>query len=218
MNRPIPFLMATFLAVSAVSSQTAPPPADPRTTAGTAEGAADQAADPRSAAGSASTGTAEEIQESEQPEPEPETTSTVPAEDPAVPASQDPTAVASRARETAAEQAQREREREQRRADPFDDIYVYLPEGEFDIRTSRLIRNTLFEGRVNYGFVDGDISTYLRYKYYARRSTWRLGVLDSVGFDSVESGSRDCDRVRGGSILFDDRARSRRHIPSQERP
>lgn len=104
----------------------------------------------------------------------------------------------------AAAQRQRERERDQeRRADPFEDVYLYFPEGELDIRTARMIRNVLFEGRINYGFVDGDIETHLRYKYYARRFTWRLGVFDSIGFDSVDSGSGDFDRVRGGSLLFE---------------
>lgn len=101
-------------------------------------------------------------------------------------------------------QAEREREREQeRRADLFNDVYVYFPEGELDIRTVNLIRNVLFEGRVKYGFVDGDISTHIRYKYYARRFTWRLGVFDSIGFESIDSGSGDFDRVRGGALLFE---------------
>lgn len=107
-------------------------------------------------------------------------------------------------RDPLAVQEERDREREQeRRGDLFNDVYVYFPEGELDIRTVNLIRNVLFEGRVKYGFVDGDISTHIRYKYYARRFTWRLGVFDSVGFDSIESGSGDFDRVRGGAFLFE---------------
>lgn len=102
------------------------------------------------------------------------------------------------------EQEERDRERErERRADLFNDVYVYFPEGELDIRTVNLIRNVLFEGRINYGFFDGDISTYLRYKYYSRNYTWRIGVFDSIGFDSVESGSGDFDRVRGGSLVVE---------------
>ena len=100
------------------------------------------------------------------------------------------------------EERDRERQRE-RRGDLFNDVYLYFPEGELNIRTVNLLRNVLFEGRVKYGFVDGDISTHLRYKYYAKRFTWRLGVFDSVGFDSVDSGSGDFDRVRGGGFLFE---------------
>src|SRR5687767_2775532 len=63
---------------------------------------------------------------------------------------------------------------------------VYLPEGEFDIRLKRLIKNVLFEGQVNYEFADGDVSTFLRYKYYARNFTYKLGVFDTLEFSGLD--------------------------------
>lgn len=85
----------------------------------------------------------------------------------------------------------------------FPDLNIYLPEGEFDIRTRRLIKNVLFEGQVNYNFIDGDISTFLRYKYYARNLTYIIGVFDTLEFESVDNFSGDFDRVRGGLIQFE---------------
>jgi hypothetical protein len=89
------------------------------------------------------------------------------------------------------------------RREAFPNINVYLPEGEMTIRLRRLIRNVLFEGQIDYEFVDGDVSTFLRYKYYARNFTYKIGVFDSIEFAAIESGSRDFDRVRGGLLLFD---------------
>lgn len=89
------------------------------------------------------------------------------------------------------------------RGDAFPDLNLYLPEGEFDIRVRKLIKNVLFEGQVNYNFVDGDVSTFLRYKYYARNFAYKIGVFDTIEFDSIDSGSDDFDRVRGTLLLFD---------------
>ena len=88
-------------------------------------------------------------------------------------------------------------------ANNFPNLNIYLPEGEFDIRLRRLIRNVLFEGQVNYEFADGDVSTFLRYKYYARNFTYKLGVFDTIEFSGVEEGKLDFDRVRGGLLLFE---------------
>lgn len=81
---------------------------------------------------------------------------------------------------------------------------VYLPEGEFDIRLKRLIKNVLFEGQVNYEFADGDVSTFLRYKYYARNFTYKLGVFDTLEFSGLDDDEQlDFDRVRGGLLIFE---------------
>jgi len=80
---------------------------------------------------------------------------------------------------------------------------LYLPDGEFDIRVRKMIRNVLFEGQVDYNFVNGDISTFLRYKYYARSFTYRLGVFDSIEFASLDSGTEDFNRTRGGLLMFE---------------
>jgi len=66
-----------------------------------------------------------------------------------------------------------------------------------------LIRNVLFESQIDYKFVTGDISTFLRYKYYARNFTYKIAVFDSIGFSGVQSSSLDFDRVRGGLLLFE---------------
>lgn len=87
--------------------------------------------------------------------------------------------------------------------DIFPKLDLYLPEGEVDLKARKLIRNVLFESQINYKFVDGDISTFLRYKYYARNFTYKLGVFDTIEFTSVERVSRDFDRVRGGLLLLE---------------
>jgi hypothetical protein len=85
----------------------------------------------------------------------------------------------------------------------FPNLNIYLPEGEFDIRLRQLIKNVLFEGQVNYEFADGDVSTFLRYKYYARNFTYRIGVFDTIEFAGVDEQQLDFDRVRGGLLLFE---------------
>jgi hypothetical protein len=90
------------------------------------------------------------------------------------------------------------------RRDSLPYVNVYLPEGQASIRLRKLIRNVLFESQIDYRFVNGDISTYLRYKYYARNFTYRLGVFDSIGFPDLGSSSKqEFERVRGGLLLFE---------------
>ena len=80
-------------------------------------------------------------------------------------------------------------------------VNIYLPEGQASVRLRKLIRNVLFESQIDYEFVNGDISTYLRYKYYARNYTYRLGVFDSIEFPEVGQSSRtEFERVRGGLL------------------
>jgi hypothetical protein len=83
-------------------------------------------------------------------------------------------------------------------------VNLYLPEGEASVRLRKLIRNVLFESQIDYRFVNGDISTFLRYKYYARNFTYRLGVFDQIGFPDLGSSSKqEFQRVRGGLLLFE---------------
>src|SRR4051794_5842420 len=90
------------------------------------------------------------------------------------------------------------------RRDSLPYVNVYLPEGQASIRLRKLIRNVLFESQIDYRFVNGDISTFLRYKYYARNFTYRLGVFDSIGFPDIGSSSKqEFERVRGGLLLFE---------------
>jgi hypothetical protein len=88
------------------------------------------------------------------------------------------------------------------RRDTLPSVNVYLPEGEASIRLRKLIRNVLFESQIDYEFVNGDISTFLRYKYYARNYTYRIGVFDSIEFPDLTSDSdKEFERVRGGLVL-----------------
>jgi hypothetical protein len=90
------------------------------------------------------------------------------------------------------------------RKDSLPAVNVYLPEGQASVRLRKLIRNVLFESQIDYRFVNGDISTFLRYKYYAHNFTYRLGVFDSIGFPDLGSSSKqEFERVRGGLLLFE---------------
>jgi len=79
---------------------------------------------------------------------------------------------------------------------------VYFPEGDLDLRVNRLIRKVFFEGQVKYNFVNGDISAFLRYRYYGYRRTTQFTVFDSIEFQEVKDFSNDFDRVRGSLFLF----------------
>ena len=89
------------------------------------------------------------------------------------------------------------------RRDALPDVNIYVPEGQASVRLRKLIRNVLFESQIDYQFVDGDISTYLRYKYYARNYTYRIGVFDSIEFGDILSDSKEgFERTRGGLLLI----------------
>ena len=77
-----------------------------------------------------------------------------------------------------------------------------MPEGQASVRIRKLIKNVLFESQIDYKFVNGDISTFLRYKYYARNYTYKLGVFDTIGFPDIGARStQEFERVRGGLLL-----------------
>jgi hypothetical protein len=89
------------------------------------------------------------------------------------------------------------------RRDTLPNVNIYLPEGQASVRLRKLIRNVLFESQIDYEFVNGDISTFLRYKYYARNYTYRIGVFDSIEFPDLTSDSKqEFERVRGGLLLI----------------
>lgn len=81
------------------------------------------------------------------------------------------------------------------------ELNVYFPEGELDIRVNRLVKKVFAEGQVKYNFVDGDISAFLRYRYYGYARTYQLSVFDEVEFEDLEDFSNDFDRVRGILLL-----------------
>ncbi len=83
----------------------------------------------------------------------------------------------------------------------FPRLDVYLPEGELDIRLNRLVKKVFVEGQVKYNFVNGDISAFLRYRYYGFSRTYQLSVFDQIQFESVERFSNQFDRTRGILLL-----------------
>ncbi|HEY2321570.1 MAG TPA: hypothetical protein VGJ82_01790, partial [Thermoanaerobaculia bacterium] len=90
------------------------------------------------------------------------------------------------------------------RRDSLPAVNVYLPEGQASIRLRKLIKNVLFESQIDYKFVNGDISTFLRYKYYATKFTYRLAIFDAINFPNLgKHNSGDFERVRGGLLLFE---------------
>jgi len=77
-------------------------------------------------------------------------------------------------------------------------LEVYFPEGDLDLRTSRLVNKVFFEGQVKYNFIKGDITAFLRYRYYGYRRTYQLSGFDAVEFSGVErASSGEFDRTRG---------------------
>jgi hypothetical protein len=88
------------------------------------------------------------------------------------------------------------------RSDAFPNVNVYLPEGQASIRLRKLIKNVLFESQIDYRFINGDISTFLRYKYYAQNFTYKISVFDTIEFPDIGAGSsQEFQRVRGGLLL-----------------
>lgn len=79
----------------------------------------------------------------------------------------------------------------------------YFPEGELDLRVNRLINKTFFEGQVKYNFIKGDITAFLRYRYYGYKRTTQFTVFDAIEFDDIdEDVTDDFDRVRGTLLLL----------------
>lgn len=90
------------------------------------------------------------------------------------------------------------------RRDTLPYVNLYLPDGQASVRIRKLIKNVLFESQIDYKFVEGDISTFLRYKYYAKNFTYKLSVFDSLGFPDVGSrSSQEFERTRGGLLLLE---------------
>ncbi len=81
---------------------------------------------------------------------------------------------------------------------------VYFPEGDLDLRVNRLINRTFFEGQVKYNFINGDITAFLRYRYYGYNRTTQFTVFDSISFDRIDQNvTSDFDRVRGTLLLME---------------
>jgi len=97
---------------------------------------------------------------------------------------------------TEEEQARQPRDRFLPRLD------VFFPEGDLDLRVNRLVNKVFFEGQVKYNFINGDITAFLRYRYYGADRITQFAVFDSISFSNAQSFSNgDFDRVRG-TLLF----------------
>ncbi len=83
----------------------------------------------------------------------------------------------------------------------FPELNVYLPEGELDLRLNHLVKKVFVEGQVKYNFVNGDISSFLRYRYYGYARAYQLSVFDQIEFASIERFSNQFDRTRGILVL-----------------
>jgi hypothetical protein len=73
---------------------------------------------------------------------------------------------------------------------------LLFPEGALDLKVSRLINKVLFEGQVRYTFVNGDITAFLRYRYYGDTSTTQVEVFDQINFGHLGLNTT-FDRTRG---------------------
>jgi hypothetical protein len=79
---------------------------------------------------------------------------------------------------------------------------VFFPEGDLDLRVNHLVNKVFFEGQVKYNFIKGDISAFLRYRYYGYRRITQFSVFDTIEFQDVHKFSNDFDRVRGTLLLM----------------
>lgn len=76
-------------------------------------------------------------------------------------------------------------------------LEVFFPEGDVDVRVNRLVNKVFFEGQMQYNFLEGDITAFLRYRYYGYRRTFQITAFDAVEFEGLEELSDEFTRVRG---------------------
>jgi hypothetical protein len=82
-------------------------------------------------------------------------------------------------------------------------VDLLFPEGALDLKISRLVNKVLFEGQVRYAFVSGDITAFLRYRYYGANRTTQIEVFDDVSFGRLQSLSNRFDRTRGANLFLE---------------
>lgn len=82
----------------------------------------------------------------------------------------------------------------------FPTLDIDLPDGDLDLRASRLVGRIFFQGQVKYNFVDGDITAFLRYRVYGHHRTYQVTGFDELEFGSIDRLSDEFERVRG--LLF----------------
>jgi hypothetical protein len=84
----------------------------------------------------------------------------------------------------------------------FPKLDFYFPEGQMDLRVQNLIKNAYYAGQVRYDFVNGDISAFLRYRYYGYKTVYQIGVFDEIEFENLQKLSNDFTRTRGSLLLL----------------
>ncbi|HEV3455139.1 MAG TPA: hypothetical protein VHG32_01200 [Thermoanaerobaculia bacterium] len=82
-------------------------------------------------------------------------------------------------------------------------VDLLFPEGALDLKVSRLVNKVLFEGQVRYAFVSGDITAFLRYRYYGFDRTTQVEVFDDISFGRVERFTNRFDRTRGVNLFLE---------------
>jgi len=82
------------------------------------------------------------------------------------------------------------------------EVDFYFPEAEMDFRLRGLIKGSFYEGQIRYNFIDGDISAFLKYRYYGYRNVFEINLFDTVEFDAIEQSSNDFLRLRGTQFVF----------------
>ena len=80
---------------------------------------------------------------------------------------------------------------------------LIFPEGVLDLKISRLVNKVLFEGQVRYAFVSGDITAFLRYRYYGYNRTTQVEVFDDISFGRLQNLSNRFDRTRGVNLFLE---------------
>lgn len=85
----------------------------------------------------------------------------------------------------------------------FPNVDVYLPEGDLNFKLNRLVNKAFFEGQFKYNFVNGDLTAFLRYRYYGFLRTYQITFFDAVEFADIEKFSGDFQRVRGALLLVE---------------
>ena len=80
---------------------------------------------------------------------------------------------------------------------------VYFPEGDLDLRVNRLISKVFFEGQVKYNFIRGDISAFLRYRYYGYKRVTRSPSSTPSSSTTSRTSSSDFDRTWGTLVLME---------------
>jgi hypothetical protein len=85
----------------------------------------------------------------------------------------------------------------------FLSLDVFFPEGEIDLRLSRLVNKVFFDGLIRYNVVSGDIIAFLRYRYYGYKTTTQVALFDQISLERLQNFSNEFDRTRGLLVFME---------------